>query len=667
MAGPRFRDDEPVYNVFDKPVICTGESDPPAHCCSLCEAWTQCLQRVPWRLDLNGFILHELFNYIRFNGLACCIGDNGAIAFTGEATTPTDAHFAGTYVGEPKRWDLTDFGVPNRAGDAVTCANDINATCGSHFSRSYKTVSTPAGQLTPITRVYLDFNAACRLNDEDEPVVVLEVYLVTWYEQIFGCVSPCPDSRAITCHKILESAEIPVTLATTWADFLNVPLLPLDQGDDETPLNRFEESQCHIEKTCDGDDCPDDDDECCWPGVAPPVEYVNTDPGTPNYGNTASVLAQSCDYVLGCHVCQPEEPRDRTKPLTPATIDFTAEPVGGGCYKTFTAIAPECLGEMQWFWSFGKTGEVVSHLIETTDYSGITDYLEEITLIGVDSRGCIYFVTKEVSCGCCPGVSGSLDATPDGCSVELCASVTNGGGACTGLDAFIEIQWLDGGTPEYPADCFCDAIDPDSDDPPCGDKSATLKDGQCLTLTSGWRGYRWRVWDRVCGCPGPWTTVENSLCDKLSFVGGGPTTLPSKEYVNVCGDTGIPGCGCFLYDYHFSYQWKAYYCGERVFARVRHGSVSDQCDDGTIINPGDPIEDQIAEAEYTVPNVEEGAQPFHCHKAWLQLGTCADPIGEACLIYQDINIASCCDYGDNDQHVNCGGPLSSAEWCELYG
>lgn len=539
---PRFRDNKPVVNRFGKPVACdTG--DAAADCCALCAAWTQCLQRVPLRLDLNGFVLHDLIQQIRFNAEACCWEENGGVAFTGESTDPSDVHFQGVYVLEPAgSVNCVDPDHDRTAGIGPYCSllSPCDNNCGSHFSRSYRSISTPNGYTTPVTRMYIDAFVDCHLNDEDQPVIQFKVYLFVIYEQADGCVSLCPAHRRAGCIEILRSAEIPVTPELDWEDFVDVELLPTPGLDElgyhtgglgcggynlcpraegmpiseEDPLIEDEPAICPYDHDAEEDPPYFAGELCCF---EPPKAAVTYAEGEESLPNRVSVLAQSCDPARDCNVCDPGPPeeRDPLVPLTRAEIDF--EVTGSGCFKTFTASAPECLGEMQWFWSFGKTGESVTHLITNSADDSPGTPQEEVTLVGVDvARGCFYRKTKTITCACpCPGVTGSITVEQLGCDpqvggVQICykqiTASLSGPEECV-AGAFIEVCMLKGAAD---ADCLsCLDIDENCD---------TL-DLKCLTLGNGVgttfqvdQGsdapntcFKWRVWDQICGCPGPWS------------------------------------------------------------------------------------------------------------------------------------------------------------------
>ena len=139
----------------------------------------------------------------------------------------------------------------------------------------------------------------------------------------------------------------------------------------------------------------------------------------------------------------------------------------------------------------------------------------------IDVRGCIYQYCRMVTCGCCSGSSGSLTIEPGAtaCSYVFTASVTSSSDeACEGHDAFIEYQILEaskGCVPESFEVCAC--ADPTCDNS-CG--RAFLLDGQTGGADVDTSAQvRWRVWDKTCGCAGPWVYADLP-CQPCEFCDG---------------------------------------------------------------------------------------------------------------------------------------------------
>lgn len=117
----------------------------------------------------------------------------------------------------------------------------------------------------------------------------------------------------------------------------------------------------------------------------------------------------------------------------------------------------------------------------------------------------------------CEGVPAGILSVEEGaelCEYNLCASITGTSSVCEDSGTpFIQWQLLSG------ACSFNDAC-------PCEDVltvgacaasgcSGGLGDGDCVTITLTQSGVlRWRVWDNICGCAGPWNEqiLECATC-----------------------------------------------------------------------------------------------------------------------------------------------------------
>jgi len=124
-------------------------------------------------------------------------------------------------------------------------------------------------------------------------------------------------------------------------------------------------------------------------------------------------------------------------------------------------------------------------------------------LVVVDEGGCITSAETELECNSCSAPTANLVVTETGdCEYELCAEISGG---CDPGPPFIEWQ-LDRGGCAFFDDCPCEDIFDGDCYPGCG---GGLGDGDCITVNiEVTTTLRWRAWDKVCGCPGPWTEVE---------------------------------------------------------------------------------------------------------------------------------------------------------------
>lgn len=385
--------------------------------------------------------------------------------------------------------------------------------------------------------------------------------------------------------------------------------------------------------------------------ISGPVEYV--DDGV----YKLKVIDGKCRIPENCGSCVP----DPAKPLArvPVEVSIGVSPEGAGCSKTLTAIYPDCITPVAVYWpSIGLTGETVAYTLRNIDPESITDRRETITMVLVDDRGCVYCASTELTCGCCEGVSGHLDVTPlpDGCGAQLTASTT---GNCDPEDEnppppLIEVQFLNGDCDLYPEPCPCGPLDPDSPDydpTGCFSCSFIMKDGDVAEITNLWTELRWRVWDRACGCFGPWTYVQNPLCDLLGLIDGAPGF--SDTYGEVVGGScdECPG-GTFVRgnteDHHWSAYWPAWKCGQRIsmrWASTSGGSNPSGCVEGTIINPTDPLEDQIAFYEWDDEGIFRGCRANWSIAIYLRYGSCEGAPYE-CPVWCSTFLEYSC-YGDN--------------------
>lgn len=128
-----------------------------------------------------------------------------------------------------------------------------------------------------------------------------------------------------------------------------------------------------------------------------------------------------------------------------------------------------------------------------------------------------------------------------------------------------------------------------------------------------------------------------------------------------------PECDRWVATVTLTMQFPAYACGERIGLRVKFGSWYDDCHEGSITNPGDDPEEQIAEVIVVIPGVVFGPSPHICWEMWFIVGGCPDE-GDPedyliCQAWFSLQ-ANCDNYGNNGLLNN---PLTAPEWCDAYG
>jgi hypothetical protein len=561
MPGPRFNtDDKPVFNDFGKPIIQpypeTGEG-PRCSCCAKCEQYLQCFKEVPFAVDLagldfSGWIEWALLVWAQDDGIRVRQGD-----FTG-SDPDGSSEFIGKFVFLPR-----DSRASNNGQSCFLEEGESREYCRTHHSPYYRTIHTPGNPDALNKKVSLFANVICCHEDDDPEMpsigVKFQVMLQvegesgSWNWGFWGGEpyewwwhNDNAFEYAFECCPILETDCIlweDIDPLGDWSNLQNLPLHraqdfywydPLELIEDPTAIGcqffnwgwfgggqsicaEFDGEDCVL---CDEGDplneCPNgtvdiglidyscDGVEVSVPRCVPdPIRLI--DPGE----NYLSVLG-NC-RPKDCVNCEP--PAEWEGPKPPArtvVIHFTTD---GGCGKTFTAVYPDCLEveEENIFWSFGKTGPTAYHYLNNLLSQETTEYGEIVTLTIVDNRGCVYEYCQMVTCECCSGASGTLSVTPSGpCSYTLSASVTDSEtGACDGHSAFIEYQLSGETCPAFPYDGQY----------PCNDLTDndcihTIGDGQSTEITvDGEETLRWRVWDRLCGCAGPWHE-EDLICSE---------------------------------------------------------------------------------------------------------------------------------------------------------
>ena len=357
----------------------------------------------------------------------------------------------------------------------------------------------------------------------------------------------------------------------------------------------------------------------------------------------------------------PEVPEDvRCNNKCGLTVDFTIEDIGG-CRFRITNITDggEC-GIKKYIWSDGY----VSTLPERPVYRLGGDCGEQtgnsITLWVIDEKDCVYEKTKtlpdccrcedEDANNCNEGIGGTLTATLTGeadCEYELCASVPAATALC-GDDStsFIEYQ-LDGGDCSFPLD-DCDCLDVEADlcrPVGCG---RSLTDGECDTVTiDRTTQLRWRVWDKPCGCPGPWN-YEELPCTVCSCCDGKIAgAMIAVTGVTNCDYSGTPGrsCNCTIVNQTYDVPATTSCGGSRTFT----GEIT--CNDG-----GGPIPIDWY-LEWNIYCDEDGY--------WLQLGFNISnaPFGDFETVFLGETMPACVDISEcvtiSNTDTGCG-------YCDIF-
>lgn len=378
------------------------------------------------------------------------------------------------------------------------------------------------------SRIYLMMTAACY---EDEGTTYIKFWQHLWFATEAGNPD-CEDPEYglfLFLWPILEGAAIAVDDDFELSDLTSLTFSTYDSNimRDDQFFGLFDDETGMYYPNCGTGGSPipgqTDCELCCWWDDATdrdesPVPIVSTP------GCSADLVLVNCSGPAGpCEACPTLDPPDPGQAVEPVEIGFTHTMT---CFMSFTAVVPDCLDVVEYFWSFGKTGATSHHLIDGICDGGSGRCLD-VSLIVVDSRGCIYRYAESVSCGCpCDGASGSLTAelAPDGMggyldcndvhgdsSVLLCPYLFSASvGGCE--TAFIELchkEFVDYNCTD------CPTLDPN----PCENAMGLAS---CLTLGDGdtflaWIDvgsdapndcWQWRVWDGACGCPGPWNYIQ---------------------------------------------------------------------------------------------------------------------------------------------------------------
>lgn len=378
------------------------------------------------------------------------------------------------------------------------------------------------------SRIYLMMTATCY---EDEGTTYIKFWQHLWFATEAGNPD-CEDPEYglfLFLWPILEGAAIAVDDDFELSDLTSLTFSAYDSNimRDDQFFGLFDDETGIYYPNCGTGGSPvpgqTDCELCCWWDDATdrdesPVPIVSAP------GCSADLVLVNCSGPAGpCEACPTLDPPDPGQAVEPVEIGFTHTMT---CFMSFTAVVPDCLDVVEYFWSFGKTGATSHHLIDGICDGGSGRCLD-VSLIVVDSRGCIYRYAESVSCGCpCDGASGSLTAelAPDGMggyldcndvhgdsSVLLCPYLFSASvGGCE--TAFIELchkEFVDYNCTD------CPTLDPN----PCENAMGLAS---CLTLGDGdtflaWIDvgsdapndcWQWRVWDGACGCPGPWNYIQ---------------------------------------------------------------------------------------------------------------------------------------------------------------
>ena len=185
MAGVQFNpDDEPVFNSFDLPTICTGADDAERACCDPCEEWLFCLRRTPIEMHLPGFDLSRWLPCVSFSASKVL---NSGGTMNGDDTNV----FSGTFLALAASEHLTSGdcgvrGVTDRCTDAFFDDGyyepDLSVT---HTTSLPRTVYAPNGHLSQVKNFYVDLKVSCELNEEEQPCLKFTVVLFFEYERVY--------------------------------------------------------------------------------------------------------------------------------------------------------------------------------------------------------------------------------------------------------------------------------------------------------------------------------------------------------------------------------------------------------------------------------------------------------------------------------------------------
>lgn len=472
MAKVQFNpDDEPAFNPFDLPTICTGADNEERSCCAPCDNLLLCILRSPLEFNLAGIDVSEWYPWLKWTG-ATQLQAEQAIEFGGDATDI----FHGTFLGEP----------PSEQAIWTKCPPLEREGCPTtHYIRAEHTIYAPTALDGIVKRLWLSGNVECTGNQirftvllawEGEP----GNEQLTWgFDGSGGCPRPEPGmdcvcfpnpiaptpyvpngAKLVGCCLLLASEWIAIDGTTQLTDLVDVELLPVPPI--EILYSGFAGLYCpntfshclqydlRFYWVCIACFLLVDDQEnlCCRcftlnppPAIGP---YPNPDPfpeSAPyqydrcmtqcNTGTacahsyvlpppikfiettgayTVSVLREACRIPDSCGSCVPDPAQPRVAiPIEPGDVRFDFDRGSSNCTKTFTAVYPPCITPVKIYWpSIGKVGETVSYTLVDTDPDSATRKRKLINMILVDDRGCIYCYEEEVGCGCCSGVSGSL-------------------------------------------------------------------------------------------------------------------------------------------------------------------------------------------------------------------------------------------------------------------
>lgn len=511
------------------------ESSAEPECCGGCAPWRQCLDRLQIQLDLSGVVVEPWLRMLPANGAA--LNRHGSDMVLAGDWGGDRAIFAGTYLCQPGAfaggpldilyptfWERS-FGTTSGYLDEEV--PDLIKAITAHASYGYRSTSLPYGQVDRAgERIHAIVTTHC---DHSEGTTTLR-FVVWLYLAIetgnSSCDPPSEPQRNPLMWPYLISAPIDVTDGDL-SLIADIPLSPYDSTlyDDDggttitgDPTTYFG-SQLYDPRAqpwdilCSNPYGPDPEIEpvypcnyLCWfddaddKAAAPKPVVVEGE-------NTLSLVRTDCRSPLNCETCPPEDPPNPGKALDPVEVDFSVS--GSGCYKTLTIIVPDCIDVVEVYWSTGQTGAVIGTGIWNRDEETGLVPTDDITAVALDARGCVYVVTKTITCACpCPGVTGSLSITtrgptepgdpyyavisaaisvPEGCFpfIELCE-----------LESFNQYQNCDECVDTETTHCMaeCVTLGPD-------EEWETIVDVESPITV---RCFIWRLWDGVCGCPSAW-------------------------------------------------------------------------------------------------------------------------------------------------------------------
>lgn len=385
-------DEEPVHNIFEEPILCEqGGDDPPCdQACEECNAWLKCLWESVLLLNLGGTNLNALLAELCWKTQT----DSGipdetfSCDDTGEANVIPEVRdlaagdvFRGVFPAVP----LIELGIlippPSLGGWAPQNSEDLDECFGSYF--------------------YDDAASASGCFRADEVLGVYESHRIDHY-RLLETTSNMVAIGAIGDVEF-EYTTRPVVIAVlaTCADG-NIQFKVDLRLEDDSEF-QFDPSFARAEERVipwlESDPIP-------TAGLVPadlvdvPLhlatgglsEFLTDGEG----GHTITLATQTCKFV-SCEHCA--EPPAAGQPTPRAVVDFTGGS-SSNCGKTLTAVIPACIDVARVVWSDGQEGLEINHVVQKPAANGSTDRRELMTMYVIDTRGCLYEKTRELTCGC---------------------------------------------------------------------------------------------------------------------------------------------------------------------------------------------------------------------------------------------------------------------------